>query len=222
MAEEMRANFERADFPALILLMDKHFGQTHYSLKNLFRDEQQKVLNQILAVTRDEIHNTYRLITDRYGPLTRFLADIRVPPLKSLEPAMEFVLNSEIRRQFENGHADPERVRSLIAEARAAKIPFETDSLAYTVKKHFEQLSGQFLKTPDDLELLQRLSDSAGLLRVLPFEVNLWKAQNDYYVMLTAVLPKMQKRADEKNKTWIEKFRALGDKLGFHVNGNSG
>ncbi len=91
MAGEMRADFERADFPALIRLMDKHFGQTHYSLKNLFRDEQQKVLNQILAVTRDEINNTYRLITDRYGPLMRFLADIRVPPLKSLEPAMEFV-----------------------------------------------------------------------------------------------------------------------------------
>ena len=220
--EEMRADFERADFPAQIRLIDKHFGETHYSLKNLFRDEQQKVLNQILAVTRDEINNTYRLITDRYGPLTRFLADIRVPPLKSLEPAMEFVLNSEIRHQFENGHADPERVKSLIAEARAAKVSFETDSLAYTVKKHFDQLSDQFLKTPDDLELLQRLSDSAALLHVLPFEVNLWKTQNNYYVMLTSVLPEIKKRADEKNKVWVEKFRALGDKLGFHVNGNSG
>jgi alpha-amylase/alpha-mannosidase (GH57 family) len=222
MADEMRADFERADFPALIRLIDKHFGQTHYSLKNLFRDEQQKILNQILAVTRDEINNTYRLITDRYGPLTRFLADIRVPPLKSLEPAMEFVLNSEIRRQFENGHADPERVKSLIAEARAAKISFETDSLAYTVKKHFDRLSDQLLKSPDDLDLLQRLSDSAGLLGILPFEVNLWKTQNNYYVMLTTVLPEIKKRADEKNKPWIEKFHALGDKLGFHVNGNCG
>jgi alpha-amylase/alpha-mannosidase (GH57 family) len=222
MVEEMHADFERADFPALIRLVDKHFGQTHYSLKNLFRDEQQKVLNQILAVTRDEIHNTYRLITDRYGPLTRFLADIHVPPLKSLEPAMEFVLNSEIRRQFENGHADSERVKSLIAEARVAKISFETDSLAYTVKKYFDGLSDQFLKTPQDLDLFQRLSDSATLLHVLPFEVNLWKTQNNYYVMLTTVLPKMQNHAGEKNKAWIEKFRALGDKLGFHFNGNSG
>lgn len=90
------------------------------------------------------------------------------------------------------------------------------------MKKHYDQLSDQLLKTPDDFELLQRLSDSATLLHVLPFEVNLWKTQNDYYVMLTTVLPKMQKRAGEKNKAWIEKFRALGDKLGFHVNGNYG
>ncbi len=93
-------------------------AQTHYSLKNLFRDEQRKVLNQILAATRDEIHNTYRLLTDRYAPLTRFLDDIHVPPLNSLAPATEFVLNNELRHQFENGHADAERVKSLIAEAR--------------------------------------------------------------------------------------------------------
>ncbi len=110
----------------------------------------------------------------------------------------------------------------MIAEALAAKITFETDSLAYTVKKYFDGLSDQLLKTPGDLELLQRLSDSATLLQVLPFDVNLWKTQNNYYVMLTTVLPEMKKRADEKNKPWIEKFHALGNQLGFHVNGNSG
>jgi len=221
MVGEMRAGFERSDFPELIRLIDKHFGQTHYSLKNLFRDEQQKVLNQILTATSDEIHNAYHLITDRYGPLMRFLADIHAAPLKSFEPAMEFVLNSELRRQFENGHTDPERVKSLLAEGRAAKITFETDGLAYVVKKHFDRLSDHFLKTPGDMDLLQRLSDSAGLLQVLPFEVNLWKTQNNYYLMLNTTLPEMRKNSDEKNRPWIDKFCALGDKLGFHINGNS-
>jgi alpha-amylase/alpha-mannosidase (GH57 family) len=219
MAGELRAEFERADFPALIRLIDKHFGPAHYSLKNLFRDEQQQVLNQILAVTRDEIQNTYRLITDRYGPLTRFLADIHVPPLQSLTPAMEFVLNNEIRRQFDDGHADRERVKTLLAEARMANIAVETDSLAYAVKKYFDQLSDQFLKAPEDLDLLQRLTDSAALLPLLPFEANLWKTQNNYYVMLTTILPEVQKRDGEKSGAWIGKFLSLGDQLGFHVNG---
>ena len=87
--EEMHAAFERADFPELIRVMDRHFGRANYSLKNLFRDEQTKVLNQILATTRDEIHNTYRLLTDRYAPLTHFLNDIHAQPLSSLAPAAE-------------------------------------------------------------------------------------------------------------------------------------
>src|ERR1700683_4264966 len=66
LVREAKAEFERADFPQTIRVLDRHFGATHYSLKNLFRDEQFKVLNQILAHTREDIYNTYRLLTDRY------------------------------------------------------------------------------------------------------------------------------------------------------------
>jgi alpha-amylase/alpha-mannosidase (GH57 family) len=51
MVEEMRGCFERADFPGLIRLMDQYYGKAHYSIKDLFRDEQRKILNQILATT---------------------------------------------------------------------------------------------------------------------------------------------------------------------------
>ncbi|MGH7954197.1 MAG: DUF3536 domain-containing protein, partial [Limisphaerales bacterium] len=112
MIEEMRAAFGRADFPHVIRLMDRYFGEPHYSVKNLFRDEQRKALNQVLAATREEIHNTYRLITDRYAPLVRFLADLKAPALKDLALATELVLNSELRRQFDGDALDFERVRS--------------------------------------------------------------------------------------------------------------
>ena len=215
--EEMRGAFERADFPELIRVMDKHFGKANYSLKNLFRDEQYKVLNQILATTRDEIHNTYRLLTDRYAPLTRFLNDIHAPPLNSLAPATEFVINTELRKQFENGHLDAERVKSLVAEARAANVPLETDALAFAAKKHLDRLSDEFFKSPEDLDLLQRFTHSAALLQLLPFGVNLWKSQNIYDQLQAKVLPEMKNRGNEKSKAWTEKFLTLGEQLGFHI-----
>jgi hypothetical protein len=46
--------------------------------------------------------------------------------------------------------------------------------------------------------------------------VNLWKPQNVYFQLLHGVLPDMKGRGDEKSKVWIERFVALGDKLGFH------
>jgi hypothetical protein len=33
-------------------------------------------------------------------------------------------------------------------------------------------------------------------------------------------LPEMKIRDDEKSKTWTEKFLALGEQLGFHVEKN--
>jgi hypothetical protein len=215
--EEMHAAFERADFPELIRVMDKHFGKANYSLKNLFRDEQTKVLNQILATTRDEIHNTYRLLTDRYAPLTHFLNDIHAQPLNSLAPATEFVLNADLRKQFENGHLDSERVKSLLAEAQTSKATLDTAALAFTVKKHLDRLSEELFKSPEDLDVLQRFANSAALLPALPMTVNLWKPQNIYDQLLSKVLPEVKNRPDEKSKAWVEKFVTLGEQLGFHI-----
>jgi len=216
--EELRGAFERADFPELIRMTDRHFGETHYSLKNLFRDEQRKVLNQILTATRDEIHNTYRLLTDRYSPLTRFLADLQSPALNSLMPATEFVINSELRRQFENGHVDVERVKSLLAEGHTNKVALDRPGLTYAMKLHLDRLSGEWDTKRDDLDVLERLLQSAALLHSLPCDVNLWKPQNTYYTIATTFRSEMVARNDDKSRLWLKKFEALGDELGFSKN----
>jgi alpha-amylase/alpha-mannosidase (GH57 family) len=220
LVNEARAAFERADFPETIRVLDRHFGESHYSLKNLFRDEQFKALHQILGATREDIYNTYKSLTDRYAPLIRFLNDIHVPPLNALAPAAEFVLNAELRRQFENGPPDPERVRSLIAQVTEAHASLEENALAFAVKKHLDRLSDELIRSPDDLELLQRFSNSAALLPLLPLTVNLWKAQNVYDQLRARVLPEIKERPDEKSKLWAEKFIKLGQQLGFHVQQN--
>jgi len=215
LVQEARTAFERADFSELIRILDRNFGATHYSLKNLFRDEQRKVLNTILAATRDEIHGAYRVLTDRFAPLTRFLKDIYAPPLNALTPATEFVLNSELRKQFENGHLDAERIRSLLNEGRAANVAIERDELGYAAKKHFDRLTEQLAQSPDNLNTLTRLGESAALLPLLPFEVNLWRPQNTYYQLAAKVLPEMQRRGDEAARTWVENFQTLGERLNF-------
>lgn len=215
--EEVRQTFESADFVETIRVLDRHFGETHYSIKNLFRDEQYKVLHQILATTREDIYNSYKSLTDRYAPLAHFLNDIHMPSLESLAPAVEFVINAELQKQFENGHPDAERIRHLIDEARKTNARIEEDRLAYTIKEHFDRLSQDLLKSPEDLELLQQFSNSAALLPMLPRRVNLWKAQNVYDRLRTTVLPRLDERVNGKAESWKDKFLTLGENLGFHI-----
>jgi hypothetical protein len=218
--EDMCAAFERADFPEIIRLMDHHFGQGQYSIKGLFRDEQRKVLNHILATTREEIHNTYRLMTDRYAPLMRFLGDLGAATLPSLEMAMRFVLNTELRRQFESESLDIERVRSLLAEIAATKVPFDPNEIGYAAKHHLADLSVHLTKSPDDLALLKQLTAVSCIVRGLPFDVNLLQPQNDYYDLQQSVWPGVQQRAtqgDAVAQEWLGEFSRLGEALGFQV-----
>ena len=91
------------------------------------------------------------------------------------------------------------------------------DVLAFAIKKQLDRLSEEFRKTPEDLESLQRLIDSTALLPLQPFNVNLWKPQNIYDQLANQLLPEIKMRTDEKSKVWTEKFRVLGEQLGFHI-----
>ncbi len=48
LAKVMREAFSRSDLPDAVHLLEQRFGGQTYSLKNLFKDEQRKVVNEIL------------------------------------------------------------------------------------------------------------------------------------------------------------------------------
>ncbi len=169
---------------------------------------------------REDVHNTYRLITDRHATLMRFLTDIHSPPLKALELAADVVLNSELGRQFENSHFDAERVQSLLAEAQAAKVNLDAETLGYAAKGFLDRLSAEFSAAPADRDLLRRLAAATDVIASLPFKVNFWKPQNDYFQLSTTALPAVQERAnagEAEAREWVRDFRRVGARLGFRI-----
>jgi hypothetical protein len=189
-------------------------------LKSLFRDERLKLLNQIMAGTREEINAAYRLIAERHAPLLRYLADVHAPVLEELRMAVQVVLNNEIRGQFENGRLDPERVRTLLAECQATHVQLERESLAYAFKGYFDRLSDRLVKSPEDLDLLKQFIAAAKLAPEVPVETNLWKPQNVYFEVARNFRLQLAKRGadgDETAKALDALYVELGEALGFNM-----
>jgi alpha-amylase/alpha-mannosidase (GH57 family) len=220
LVSELSALFERVDFPEMIRALDRHFERSPYSLRSLFRDEQRKVLNLILASTLEDLENRQRAIADRYTPLMRFLSDIGAPFPKVVQWAADFILNADLRRQLEREDMDLEQVRSLVGKAQATKVALETETLAYALKQNFERLMQRFVEAPEDFESLARLEGVAKIHQWLPFDVNLWKIQNTYWKLLQNVFPQFEGKAaegDEQARRWIDRFKKLGLQLGVRV-----
>ena len=73
-----------------------------------------------------------------------------------------------------------------------------------------------FTQAPEDTTKLQEIVDAVTLARSMPFTVELWKAQNQYYEMLNSTRPGYQQRADsgdEAAKAWLAAFHSLGEQL---------
>jgi alpha-amylase/alpha-mannosidase (GH57 family) len=222
MISEFSEAFNRADFPQVIRLMDRHFGDSNFSLKNLFRDEQRRILQQILAATGKDLESHYRQITDQHTPLMRFLKDIGAPLPGALRTAADYILNCDLQRQFESAEPDPARVRALAEQAQAGNVELQRDALDYAIKGSLDQRMEHLAKTPDDLAWLARTADLAEVVRAMGLEVNLWKTQNLCFQMLKQVYPRVRARAAQGEapaQEWAQHFQKLSQQLGFELGG---
>lgn len=222
LVEEMSEAFARADFAAIIRLMDRHFGISSYSVDSLFRDEQRKVLDMILQPPVSEAEAAYSQIYDHHAVLMRFFKGSGLPVPQQLDKAAEFVLNARIRKSFQNGSFEPQVINPLLEEARLAGVPLDTTTLEYEARKGLESLGRLLLDSPDDMELMERLNIAAELIRSLPFDTNLRKIQNICYEILRRVYSDTQRKSeqgDDQSLQWIRSFQSLAGRLFIRVNG---
>ena len=208
--------FTKADFSEAIRLLDRHFGESTYSLKSLFRDEQRKVLNLMLESSLAEAETVYRQLYEQQVPLMRLLTDLAMPLPKAFSMAADFFLNTHLRRALETEELDLNRIMTLLDEAARGKITLDTAGLGYALEQTLQHIMGRLAVDPTELTVLKRVQAAAALVRTLPFEVDLWRAQNVYYELLRAVYPEFLDQADQGDEAahaWVERFVPLGEAL---------
>ena len=106
MRQDLRAAFLEADLTLLLRALGRHFpgkeksaqgtGQT-YSLRSLFKDEQQRILRLVLESTLAGVAQSYASIYEQQAPLMRYLASLKQPVPLAFQYAAEFTLSARIR-----------------------------------------------------------------------------------------------------------------------------
>jgi hypothetical protein len=220
MVSETTQTCATADFPEVIRLLDKHFGISTYSIKNLFLDEQRKVLDNILESALSEIEAVYRQVYEHHYPPMRFLQELGNPIPKSFQSAAEFILNSELRKAVSSDTLDLQRIKSLLDETQTWEVELDNEGLSYFLQQNLEQMTARLVDTPEDIDLLKGLLAAMEIVHSVPFAVDLWKVQNLYHAMLQSTYPEIQKRAERQDKAaqeWLAEFNSLGQQLSIRV-----
>jgi alpha-amylase/alpha-mannosidase (GH57 family) len=206
--------FANVDIADSIRALDRHFGETAYSLKSLFKDERKRVVGMLLQSVVDEAEAMYRQVYDNHAPLMRFLTEIPMPLPKVLSVTSEFVINAALRRAFEVEPLDLVHIASLLDVVRRENLNLDHAGLSYSLTGRVNSLMQAFAAMPDDMDTLDRMNAVFDLLTTLPFQPNLWKVQNLYYGLSQTLYPKMAARSDRYAQEWVRKFSQLGEKLG--------
>jgi len=220
MLQELTQTFSTADFPAVIRLLDKHFSSSTYSLRDLFYDEQRKVMDNILESAMSDIEAAYYQVYEHYYPPMRFLSELGNPIPKSFHYAAEFILNSGLRKALSSDTLESDRIQNFLEETKTWKVELDTEGLSYLLQQSLERLMTRLIDSPEDMTLLDELLSGAKIAFNVPFSIDLWKVQNNYHNLLQSTYTDLSKRAklgDVGAQEWVKRFISLGQQLSMRV-----
>ena len=180
--------FSRADTAEIIRVFDEAFHKRTFSLRSLFRDEQRKIINLILADSLASSAAAYHSIYESQAPFIRFLHDLSIPVPTAMKSAAEIALNNQLRGAFERPELDPSSIQSYFKEATASQINLDVATLEFVIRKRLEKEAEQFPMHLDEIENAHKLRQFVDLVLSLPFPVILWEVQNILYGPLTQSL----------------------------------
>ncbi|MDE1178689.1 MAG: DUF3536 domain-containing protein [Edaphobacter sp.] len=229
LSKEIAQAMRRANLPEVIRLIDHYFNTpegahdaesapapTSYSLTSLFADEQHRIVQVILNQTVAEMEDSLRKIYNDHASLLDFLTDTGITPPPALEVAANFAINASLRRAIDAENFDPEYVLSLVDRAGSERITLNNQQLGFIagqrMKNAMVRLEAEAAGDPsvNSGALAQALA-MAETFRKVPFEVNLWQAQNIWNDLL--------RRTERSYWTpeWSEDYRALGEAINIRV-----
>ncbi len=220
MVADVTGSFKRGDLSATIRALDRQFGAHAYSLRSLFRDEQRRILDQILEATLGDVEGVIRHVYEDHAAQIRFLDYLGAPLPDALRSTAEVVMNIDVRKAFEAEDFDPGAIQRLFDETRTWGLNLDIAGLSYVLEQTVERHARELVAQPARPGVLERLASLVELSAKLPLQVNLWTTQNDYYRVLTTRYPEMVARAqagDMRARAWVDEFKALGRALSVHV-----
>jgi alpha-amylase/alpha-mannosidase (GH57 family) len=211
--ESIKASFGQNDIAGVISLIDRHLGTHAYSLWHLFKDEQHRVMHQIVGGMLSEVETLYRYSYDRYYPIMQVTSDMQIPLPSVLSTTVSFVLNTDLRQALAAEPLILDELARLVSEARRWQISVDEATLGLQASAKCTEIMDQIEREPDKLELMKTLVRLLEILLQLPMDLDLWKVQNVYFRMSSLYREKLEAAdaSDDLARNWTQTFAQLGD-----------
>ena len=160
-----------------------------------------------------DIESSLKNIYDDHASLLHYLAQAGLPKPPALALAAGFAVNAGLRRALEADPIDLSLVRSFLNMAKADEVALDTPTLTYIADLRMKRAMLELQMSSGNLDILDRSLSLARTLAELPFELNLWQAQNLWYEILRSSahgLTAHDTNDPEARARWTRDFHDLG------------
>jgi alpha-amylase/alpha-mannosidase (GH57 family) len=215
--DELSEKFSKGEINEAILELPKYFGDNNYSLKDVFRDDQIKILDIIVQDAVKKATELNEIIYQDNLAFLRFMNEIRIPSPKPFRTATEIVLNDKIGQMLATEEINVEELSKLLSDSKALSIEFESDLVSLEASEKIVKEFTKLLDTPPDSKKLENLDKLITALNQLPLKLELWHAQNIAFEIAQKTYKPLKEKKDEDSQKWVLAYEKLCRSIGIRL-----
>ncbi len=220
MKSEMTGAFSKSNVHEIIILMDKHFGTHSYSFWHLFKDDQQKIVEQVLETTSISAEGMMRQLYQNNYPIMQAVKELNLPLPHPIRIPLEFIVNAKLRKLLEQQEVNINELNRVQDEINRLSVNLDTLTLNYIATQRFTRYVERLFENPEDLVLMKKVVDFLKILKELPLTLDLWRSENLIFLIRRIHFEAFSYKSERGNveaQTWMHNFNTLYEELNMKM-----
>ncbi|WKN30759.1 DUF3536 domain-containing protein [Porifericola rhodea] len=224
MKEEITEAFTKSRVHEVIVLMDKHFGSHNYSFWHLFKEDQQKILDQVMLGTMESIAFSFNNIYENNYSLLQATKELGLAPPKPLKYCSDFTINAKLEKIFKEDDIDFKELNAVVESFKRLEVKVNKVGLDFLAEQKINSLMQRLKLAPDDISIMNKIDKFMDATHKVPLSPDLWQAQNIAFQIQSKNYQEYAEKSaagDEQAKIWCEYFKTIFDQLNIKLTENS-
>jgi alpha-amylase/alpha-mannosidase (GH57 family) len=215
--EEILKSFNKGEINETISILSRIFGNNIYSLKDMLKDDQVRIMNLIIQEAVKRATELNDIIYRDYSALLHFMKEIRLIPPKSFQKAAETILNSEILKLLITDEVNTDKLGKLVATSKTLSIDLDLELLSLEASQKITKQLRKILDSPLDQNKLDSIVKLIEILNTIPLKLNLWNAQNIAFEIAQKIYKISKEKNDEQSQVWASAYQKLSKSIGIRI-----
>lgn len=200
---DLTTAFSRADFVAILHSLTRYFPQPLHSLKDLFKDEQKKIIDQILGENLNEVEENLIQIYEKNYPLASYLSGLSIRLPVVFRHIAEFVQNRGIQNALAIApdYIEVNTIKKHLDEAKTWGIKMDYAGINHlwedVLPLMFEKLKDNF----SDISRIEHFIKLTKLALEPSFVIDWGRLQNMFFIWMNSQFYRQLKESHLSNET---------------------
>ncbi len=217
MKNELLEKFSKGEINEAIMQLPKYFGVNNYSLKDVFKDGQKRILDFIVQDAVKKATDLNEIIYRDNLAFLRFMNETKIPIPKPFRTATEIVLNHKIKQMLVDEEVNVEELSKLISDSKALSIEFESDIISLEASEKIDKEFTKLIDATPDSKKLENVDKLITALNELPLKLELWHAQNNAFEIARKTYRPLKEMKDEDSQKWVLAYEKLCKSIGIRL-----